>query len=138
MSRTTRLAPRANTQAAWSYVTAHPGCTPLTAALTAKLNRPLEIGVNAVLQALDENLIRVNSTGCRSRLWPAGIILTKLAKDLQVGDWFVDPHRSGRRLARVFQVIPKPGCRVAFILNDETGHGAWIASYQLGDRLEVG
>lgn len=138
MSSAQRLAPKANTWAAWGYVTDHHGCSPTSAALAAKLHRDLDCGTNAVLQALAENLIRVNSTGCRSRLWPAGIVLTRQAVNLKVGDWFVDPRRTGRRLARVRKVIARPGGRVAFILTDETGRAPWIASYGLAERVEIG
>lgn len=138
MSAPTRFAPKALTIKAWEYVSDHPGCSQLSAAKAAKGKDTLDHGMRAVLQAVRENLIRVNFTGSRNRLWPAGITLMKVAKDLKCGEWFVDPHRSGRRLARVSQVGKNANGRVYFILTDETGNGPWVASYELRERLEIG
>lgn len=137
MSAATRLAPRANTIKAWEYVSEHHGCSQLSAASAAKGNDPLDHGMRAVVQAVRENLIRVNFTGARNRLWPAGITTTKAARDMRCGDWFVDPHRTGRRLAKVTQVGKQVNGRAYFILADETAHGPWIASYDLRERLEI-
>lgn len=137
MSAATRIAPKANTQAAWLYVSTNYGCSQLSAAMAAKLSDPLDHGMRAVLQAVKENLIRVNFTGSRNRLWPAGITLTRMARDLRRGDWFVDPHRTGRRLAKVDRVGRQADGRAFFILTDETGHGPWVAGYDLRERLEM-
>lgn len=137
MSDTRRLAPKANTQAAHEYVSTHLGCSQLSAAIAAKLGSDLDHGMRAVLQAVKENLIRVEFTGSRNRLWPSGIFQVRIARDMRAGDWFVDPHRTGRRLAKVERIGKRANGRAYFILNDETGHGPWIASYDLRERLEI-
>jgi hypothetical protein len=137
MSSNTRLAPKALTIKAWEFVSENPGCSQLSAAKAAKGKDPLDHGMRAVLQAVKENLIRVNFTGARNRLWPAGITVTKAARDMRCGDWFVDPHRTGRRLAKVAQVGRHRDGRAYFILTDETSHGPWVASYDLRERLEI-
>lgn len=138
MGSTARIAPKANTQAAHEYVSNNYGCSRTQAALAAKLGSDLDHGMRAVMQAVKENLIRINFTGSRNRLWPAGITLVKMARDMREGDWFVDPRRSGRRLAKVIRVGKQVNGRAYLILNDETGHGPWIASYELRERLEIG
>lgn len=138
MGSSTRIAPKANTQAAWIYVSTNPGCSQLSAAVAAKGISDLDHGMRAVLQAVKENLIRVNFTGTRNRLWPAGITLHRVARDLRRGDWIVDPHRTGRRLAKIDRVGKQRDGRAYFILTDETGHGPWVASYDLRERLEIG
>jgi hypothetical protein len=138
MGSTTRIAPKANTQAAYEYVNANYGCSQLSAAKAAKLASDLDHGMRAVVQAVKENLIRVNFTGARNRLWPAGITLVKLARDMRAGDWFVDPRRPGRKLARVVQVGRQVNGLAYLILTDETGPAHWIASYDLRERLEIG
>lgn len=138
MGSAQRIAPKANTMAAHEYVSSHYGCSQLSAAVAAKLESDLDHGMRAVLQAVRENLIRVNFTGSRNRLWPAGITASKAVRDLRRGDWIIDPHRSGRRLAKVSQVGRQAQGRAYFILTDETGHGPWVASYDLRERLEIG
>lgn len=132
------FAPNKASQAALDHVNANYGCSQLSAAVAANLGRNLDYGMKAVHQAIRSNLIRVNFTGARNRLWPAGITLTRVVRDLHVGDWFVDPHRAGRKLARVTRVGKRSQGRAFFILDDETRNGPWVASYDLRERVEMG
>ncbi len=61
--------------------------------------------------------------------------------ELKVGDWFIDPHRAGRRPARVVEIgrigTGSDGIdRLHMTLDDDTKWGAWAASYELGEDLE--
>lgn len=138
MGSTKGFAPNRASQAAVEYVNANYGCSQLSAAVAANLGKNLDYGMRAVHQAVRSNLIRVTFTGARNRLWPAGITLTRVVRDLRCGDWFVDPHREGRKLARVARIGKRTGGRAFFILTDETDRGPWVDSYDLRERVEIG
>ncbi len=57
--------------------------------------------------------------------------------ELKAGDWFVDPHREGRRPAVVVKVLKSDQGKVNFELNDDTKWGAWTASYEADEQLEL-
>lgn len=137
MSTEQRQITKAHMAAAHEYVSKNPGCSHLSAGLASKLDNDLDMGMKAVTQAIRRKLIRAEFTGCRTRLWPAGITLTKWARDLHVGDWYVDPKRAGRKLAKVLRVGKQSGGRAYFIVNDESGQQPWVTGFDLRDRLEA-
>lgn len=61
---------------------------------------------------------------------------TKKARDLKVGDEFIDPHRPGR-MARVVDIIKVDDEKVLLTLNDDTQWTPWVASYDLDEELEL-
>lgn len=59
------------------------------------------------------------------------------AAKLRTGDWFIDPHREGRRPAKVIRTTGIYDGRVHLILNDNAPWGAWAASYNAHQDLEL-
>lgn len=70
-------------------------------------------------------------------------MITKLAKDLIIGDIFIDSQRKGRRPARVekaqmaLETTNVTERRMITVLNDWTGLSAWSASYDPDEQLEI-
>lgn len=62
---------------------------------------------------------------------------TKIAADLEVGDWFIDPIREGRRPAQVLDITGVFEGRVHLTLDDNTRWGKWAAAYQADEVLEL-
>lgn len=59
------------------------------------------------------------------------------AGELTVGSQFIDPRRAGRRMARVVKLLSVRDGEVFLELNDDTGFGAWVASYPDTEQLEL-
>jgi hypothetical protein len=61
---------------------------------------------------------------------------SKRADEYRPDDWFVDPHREGRRPAVVIDAKPLSGGLTHMVLDDNKRGGQWCATYPSDQQLE--